>query len=52
MSVYYMDAWFIQRPEEGVKSPRTGVADGCKLPCECWGLNPGPVGQQPMHLTA
>lgn len=24
-----------QRAEEGVRSPGTGVVDGCKVPCEC-----------------
>lgn len=22
------------------RSPATGVADGCEVPCECWILNP------------
>ena len=32
-----------QRQEEGIGSPGTGVGDGCRLPCDCWELNPGPL---------
>ena len=35
-----MQCWC--KPEEGVRSPETGVADDCELPCRCWELNPGP----------
>lgn len=27
--------WSLQRPEEGVGSPRTGVTDGCDVSCGC-----------------
>jgi hypothetical protein len=27
------------------------VTDGCKLPCGYWGLNPGPLEEQPVLLT-
>jgi len=30
----------LQRPEQDVRSPGTGVMDGCKLPCRSWELNP------------
>jgi hypothetical protein len=26
--------------------PGTGVTDGCRLPCECWELNSGPLHEQ------
>lgn len=29
------------KPGEGVRCPGTEVSVGCKLPCGCWGLNPG-----------
>lgn len=32
-----------QKLEEGVGSPRTGVAEGSELPRECWEPNPGPL---------
>ena len=30
----------LQRSEEAVRCPRTGVPDGCELPSGCWDLNP------------
>ena len=30
---------------EGPLMPRTGVRDGCELPCEYWEPHPGPLGQ-------
>jgi hypothetical protein len=30
-----INAWFIQRPEEGVMSPGTGVINSSDLPCGC-----------------
>jgi hypothetical protein len=52
MSVYHAHAWCPERPEEGVEFPRIGVIAGCELPCGCWGLNPGPLEEQPVLLTA
>lgn len=34
------------------RSPGTGVTDGCELAHAYWGLNPGPVGEYPVLLTA
>ena len=31
------------RPDEGIKSPGTGVTDGCQLPRECWESNLSPL---------
>lgn len=28
--------WFLKRPEEGIKSPGTVVADACELSCKWW----------------
>ena len=39
----------------GVKvsdSPGTGSSDSCELPCGCWELNPGPLEEQSVLLTA
>jgi hypothetical protein len=41
---------FLQRSEEGVTSPGTGVTDVCKPPCGCWELNLGPLEEQPVCL--
>lgn len=35
--------WYPQRSEKGIGSPRTEVLHGCKLPFECWELNPDPL---------
>ena len=36
---------------EGVRSPATGVTDGCELPCGCWLSTPGCLEEQPVLLT-
>ncbi|EGV94250.1 hypothetical protein I79_019941 [Cricetulus griseus] len=38
--------------EKGIRSPRTGVTDGCKLTCECWNCCLEPLEDQPVFLTA
>jgi hypothetical protein len=40
-----------KRPEEGVRSPGTGVTDGCEPPCGCWEFNSGRMEEQPVFLT-
>ena len=35
-----------------VRSPGTGVIDGCEPPCGCWESNLGPLEEQQMLLTA
>lgn len=40
MSVHHLCAWYIQRLEEGIAFPGTGVTDGYKLSCGCWDSNP------------
>lgn len=37
---------------EGPLMPRTGVRDGCELPCEYWEPHPGPLEGQPVLLPA
>ena len=34
------------RPAEGIRSPQTGVTDGCESQCQCWDLNPGTLQKQ------
>lgn len=40
MSLQHIPAWYSKKPEESVRSLRTGVTDGCEMPCECWTPNP------------
>lgn len=37
---------------EGVRSPGREVTDSCELTCGYWELNPGPLKEQPVLLTA
>jgi hypothetical protein len=37
--VYHVHAWCPWRPQEGVRSPGTGVANSCG----CWELSSGPL---------
>ena len=37
---------------EGVGSPRPKVIGSCDLPYGCWELNPDPLEEQPVLLTA
>ena len=41
LSVYHMHAWSLQKPEEGIRTPGTGVTDGCETPCGCWEFHLG-----------
>ena len=34
-----------------LRSPGTGVTDGCEPPCGCWELNPGPIEEKPVLLA-
>lgn len=43
---YYICVWSLQRSEEGIGAPGTGVTNDCELPCECWKLNLGPSQEQ------
>lgn len=43
----YVNASYVHlKSEEGIRSPKTGVMDGCELPCGFWELNPGPLQDQ------
>lgn len=41
MFVYYISAWYLQKPEDGIRSPGIGVSGGCKAPCGYRDSNPG-----------
>lgn len=40
LHMHHAHAWCLQRSEESTVSPGTGTADGCKLPCGYWEVNP------------
>jgi hypothetical protein len=40
------------KTEESTAFSETGVTDGCELSSTCWELNPGPLQEQQMYLTA
>lgn len=39
MYAHLVQVWYPRSPEQGTRSPKTGVIDGCNLPCGCWDLN-------------
>ena len=51
MSVLHVDAWCPWRPEEGVRSTGTGIADGYGVPRRYREPNPGPLQEQQVFLT-
>ena len=51
MSVYHMHACCLWREEEDIRSPGPRVIGGCKPLYGCWGLNLGPLREQPKLLT-
>lgn len=48
VSVPHICAWYFSWPEEGIRSPGSGVADSCS---GCWELNLGPLQAQCCHLA-
>ena len=52
MYVYVPLAWDLWIPEEGIRSPGTGVTDDYEPPCGCWESNLGPLEEHPVFLTA
>lgn len=40
LHMHHAHAWCLQRSEDSTVSPGTGTADGCKLPCGYWEVNP------------
>lgn len=51
MSVHHTCALCSMRPEESIRSLRTGVTDGCELPRERWEPNLGFLEEKPVLLT-
>lgn len=51
VSVHYLCARCLWRPEEGLGFSGTAVTDGCKPPCGCWELNSGSLEEQLMLLA-
>lgn len=51
MYVRHRIARCLRRPEEVIRSPGTGVTNGCKLPCRHWKLNPHPPQEPLVFLT-
>ena len=49
--LYIMSAALARMPAQQ-KRPLGPITDGCELPCGCWELNPGPLEEQPVLLTA
>lgn len=52
MYVYHMLVWYLQRPEEDIRPPKTGIKDVCKTPHGYWELNPGPLQELQVLITA
>lgn len=46
----YLHAWCTWKPEEGARSPKTGVTDECQSPSGCWKSNPGVLEEQQVLL--
>lgn len=51
MYVCHMYGWGPRRSEEGIRSPRTGLMNGCELSCGCCELNMGPLEEQQVLLA-
>lgn len=49
MRTVYM--WCLWQPEEDIRPPGTGVAEGLEQPRGCWESSLGPLGQEPVALT-
>ncbi|XP_060232722.1 choline-phosphate cytidylyltransferase B isoform X1 [Meriones unguiculatus] len=48
----YTMAWCLQRTEEDLGSPGTGVPSNCTLPCGSWEPNQGPTEEQTLTAPA
>jgi hypothetical protein len=40
-----MSVQYVKNPEEGIRSPGTGVSDSYEVPCGCLGIKPGSYGR-------
>ena len=50
--MHHISAWCLQRLGVTIRSPETGVNNGCEPSCGCWELNPGPRQEQFIFLAA
>lgn len=44
--------WYAQRSKQGIGVPGTGVTDDCDLFCGCWEMDPSPLEEQVVFVTA
>lgn len=51
MSWHYKHTWCLERPEQGVRYPRTRDTDSRKPPSGCWELKQGSLDEEPMLLA-
>ena len=51
-SVHTVHVWCPWMPEEGIRTPGTGVGEGCELPPELGERNLGPLQEQPVHFPS
>lgn len=51
VSVCHLCAWHLQRPDKGIRSPGSGITDGCDWLCGCWELKLSPLEEQQALLS-
>ena len=51
MYIHHVHTWCLQKPEQTIRGPQTGVIDGCELPYGCLEPNLGPFQVQEVPLT-
>jgi hypothetical protein len=42
----------VHRDQKSFGLPGSGITNAGETPCRCFRLNPGPLGEQPVFLTA
>lgn len=52
LSMHYLHAWCLQRPADTIKFPDIGVISVCELLHGCLELDPDPLEEQPVFLSA
>lgn len=50
--MYMYGTHVLQKSEENIRSPGTIITGDCELLCGCWELNPGPLQELQVPLTA
>lgn len=48
---YHVHAWYLRRPEDGIRYHETGVTDSSESACRFLELNPGSLEDQLVFLT-